>query len=69
MNTGKLNPMLVTGNRVSNVYGASDSRNSLDPITREVYELADAGHAPVEIARKLGQHTGKVELILALREG
>ncbi len=38
-----------------------------DPMTGEIYRLADAGMGPVEIARRLGQHTGKVELILALR--
>jgi hypothetical protein len=38
-----------------------------DPVTRGVYELADRGLAPVEIARELDQHLGAVELILALR--
>lgn len=38
-----------------------------DPIAREIYRLSDAGLPPVEIASRLGQHTGKVELILALR--
>ncbi|MBX3403496.1 MAG: hypothetical protein KF699_08820 [Phycisphaeraceae bacterium] len=38
-----------------------------DPIAGEVYRLADSGLPPVQIAQKLGQHTGKVELILALR--
>ena len=38
-----------------------------DPIARGVYELADEGHGPVEIARRLDQHVGAVELILALR--
>lgn len=33
-----------------------------------IYRLADAGSDPVEIARALGEHVGKVELILALRE-
>ena len=40
---------------------------AVDPLTREVYALADAGLAAAEIARRLEQHTGKVELILALR--
>lgn len=39
-----------------------------DPMLRKVYTLADEGLPPVEIARRLGQHTGKVELILALRQ-
>lgn len=34
---------------------------------RAIYELADQGLPPAEIAAQLGQHTGKVELILALR--
>ncbi|MFN7022496.1 MAG: hypothetical protein ACK4WH_14365 [Phycisphaerales bacterium] len=40
-----------------------------DPITREIYRLSDNGLPPVEIARQLSQHAGKVELILALRKG
>jgi len=40
-----------------------------DPMAGEIYRLADAGLPPVEIAGRLGQHTGKVELILALRRG
>lgn len=38
-----------------------------DAIAREIYRLSDSGLPPVEIASRLGQHTGKVELILALR--
>ena len=33
-----------------------------------VYELADAGKSPVEIARELGRGPGEVELILKLRK-
>jgi hypothetical protein len=40
-----------------------------DPLTRQIYELADGGSTPVEIARKLDEQVGKVELILALRAG
>jgi hypothetical protein len=36
-------------------------------LAHAVYELADAGHAPVEIAGRLGEHVGKIELILNLR--
>jgi hypothetical protein len=38
-----------------------------DGLSRRVYELADSGNAPAEIARALGEHVGKVQLILALR--
>ena len=38
-----------------------------DPLNRRVYTLADEGLAPVAIAQRLDQPTGKVELILALR--
>jgi hypothetical protein len=40
-----------------------------DPLTRQIYELADEGQTPVEIARRLDEQVGKVELILALRAG
>jgi len=42
--------------------GSSD-----DPLTRSIYELADAGKAAQQIAAELNEHIGKVELILALR--
>ncbi|GJQ28228.1 MAG: hypothetical protein HBSAPP03_01120 [Phycisphaerae bacterium] len=35
----------------------------------EVYDLADAGVGPIEIARRTGRPTGQVELILNLRRG
>jgi hypothetical protein len=38
-----------------------------DPLTAAVYELADRGSSPVDIARELDEQVGKVELILALR--
>lgn len=46
---------------------AADPRAE-DPVSRGVYELADRGLGPVEIARQLDQHVGAVELILALRQ-
>jgi len=39
-----------------------------DPLTRDVYRLADDGNDATEIARQLDEHIGKVELILALRQ-
>lgn len=38
-----------------------------DPLARSVYQLSDEGIEPTDIARQLGEHIGKVELILALR--
>lgn len=38
-----------------------------DPVHQQVYQLSDAGYSPVDIARRLQQPTGQVELILALR--
>lgn len=38
-----------------------------DGFTLRVYELADRGMKPVEIAGELQEHTGKIELMLALR--
>lgn len=41
--------------------------SSLDPFTRSVYDMADEGRSPIEIARHLDEQIGKIELILALR--
>lgn len=38
-----------------------------DPLHEEVYELADDGRSPLDIARRLDQQVGTIELILALR--
>lgn len=38
-----------------------------DPLTQRVYQLADAGKGPPDIAAELDEHVGKIELILALR--
>lgn len=45
--------------------GAADT----DPLTRQVYALADQGKGPADIAEQLDEHVGKIELILALRTG
>ena len=47
--------------------GSAPASVGADPVSRDVYELADEGLGPVEIARRLDQHVGAVELILALR--
>ncbi len=46
---------------------APEARADRDPMARRIYGLADDGLPVVEIARRLEQPTGKVELILALR--
>ncbi len=45
----------------------SNGEQRVDPLTEEIYELADAGRTSVEIAQHLDEQVGKVELILALR--
>ncbi len=49
----------------------SSNRSSAprDPLTQTIYELTDTGRSPLEIAKALDEQIGKVELILALREG
>lgn len=44
-----------------------ESTLASDALRQQIYDLADQGHATNEIAQRLGQHAGKVELILALR--
>jgi hypothetical protein len=44
-----------------------DCTSSLDPRHAEVYDLADDGQSPQEIARHTGRPRGEIELILALR--
>ena len=44
-----------------------DTAVPADPVAAEVYKLADQGKGPQDIAQALGEHVGKVELILALR--
>lgn len=53
--------------RVIGGRGTAASRPAVDPVTARVFELADQGMTPTEIARVVGQHTGKIELMLALR--
>lgn len=48
---------------------AGDSpQNAEDVLKRSVYDLAEQGHEPAEIAKRLDEHVGKIELILALRK-
>jgi len=41
----------------------------LDPLCESVYALADSGADALTIAKRLDEHVGKVQLILALRGG
>jgi len=45
----------------------SEATLATDALRQQIYDLADQGHVANEIAQRLGQHAGKVELILALR--
>lgn len=61
--------------RLEGLVGAEEKRGEEkkevelnDPLARSIYELADQGLTAAEIAQRLGEHLGKVELILALRK-
>lgn len=58
----------VTTRRVEPAAPDANRYEAADPIAVDVYRLADEGRTSVEIARELDEHTGKVELILALRD-
>ncbi len=45
----------------------SGDANSADPRYKNVYDLADAGSSPIDIAERLGIPAGEIELILNLR--
>jgi len=50
---------------------SADSDNPEGPAApdrKRVYALADSGMSSIEIARELGESTGEIELILALRK-
>ncbi|MEX0652842.1 MAG: hypothetical protein WD534_12430 [Phycisphaeraceae bacterium] len=47
---------------------ADDAAGDERALAESVYKLADAGLKPLEIARELNEHQGKVELVLALRQ-
>lgn len=69
-------PASPPGNSGDPVVGSEPPGMGVDPppspmleteLARSIYRLADAGNNSIEIARALGEHVGKVELILALR--
>ena len=45
----------------------SETSDRPDPVAAKVYEMADQGAQPMEIAEQLNQQLGQIELILALR--
>lgn len=49
--------------------GSHSEAGGMEPLTRRVYELADRGMSALDIARKLEEQIGKVQLILSLRRG
>jgi hypothetical protein len=49
--------------------GPSLTEPPLDPRHLRIYDLADEGYSPQEIARQLDRPSGEIELILALRSG
>jgi len=55
---------------LKNLVPTSDERGrELASRYSEVYELADSGASPGDIAKQTGMHAGEVELILSLRRG
>ncbi|MEM8835647.1 MAG: hypothetical protein AAGD00_07495 [Planctomycetota bacterium] len=50
--------------RTTHAFAATE----VDPLSSQVYALSDEGFPAVEIAQRLDEQVGKVELILALRE-
>jgi len=47
---------------------ADDGPPAADPRHDQVYQLADEGVSPQQIAQRLGRPCGEIELILALRQ-
>jgi hypothetical protein len=51
--------------------GVDDQSDAHQPdvLSQRIFQMSDAGRSSIEIARDLDEQVGKVELILALREG
>lgn len=65
---GRMGSPEVTTRRVEPAAPDAIRYEPADPVAVDIYRLADEGRTSVEIARELDEHTGKVELILALRD-
>ena len=63
------NPAALQAQPADQIVTPQAAPEDADPLTREVYALADQGVGPADIAEKLNEHVGKIELILALRTG
>jgi len=58
----------VTVRRIEPIRPPGSTPIGSDELSQRIFSLADEGRTAVDIARELAEHTGKVELILALRE-
>ena len=59
--------VIENNDRRENEPPTADQLAAVDPIVADIYRLADDGYSSVEIAQRLDETIGKVELILALR--
>lgn len=63
------NPSAINQPHADQLVTPQASAENADPLTQQVYALADEGKGPQTIAQQLDEHVGKIELILALRTG
>lgn len=61
-------PIAAANHTAQPVLTEIKSDDQPDPVTQLIYDLADQGLPPMQIARNLNEQIGKVELILALRD-
>ncbi|MEM8756621.1 MAG: hypothetical protein AAGF47_02430 [Planctomycetota bacterium] len=57
----------VSASAATGTAAGAGAGSSVSSQKQDIYTLADQGLTPSEIATRLGQHAGKIELILALR--
>lgn len=65
----ELNDPHAMKNAASQLVTPQADAETTDPLTKQIYALADQGRGPADIAQQLDEHVGKIELILALRTG
>ncbi len=56
----------VSSHGVTGGADAAGSPDAVEPKTRDILRLAEAGYTPVEIAQRLDETTGTVQLVLSL---